>query len=64
MQSAFELEFMDPGRHTFVSQRPILFVIQVFQASLEAQGTLLELAQLLITHRHVVKDLQSNELVT
>ena len=35
----------------------------MLHARLQAQGTLLQLAELLVAHRHVVKDLERNELI-
>lgn len=41
-----------------------LFVIHLLKARLQTQGTLLQLAKLLVAHSHIVKDLQSYVLVT
>ena len=35
----------------------------MLHARLQAQGALLQLAELLVAHRHVVEDLERNELI-
>ena len=54
---------MNASWDTFVFERAVVFEIQMLHAGLQTQGTLLQLAKLLVAHRHIVEDLESNELV-
>lgn len=58
VQSALKLHFVDARGDALVLERLVLFIVELFEACLEAEGALLQLAQLLITHRHVVEYLE------
>ena len=42
----------------------VLFVVQSLEARFETKGTFLELTKFLVTHSHVVEDLQGDVLIT
>lgn len=64
MKSTFKFKLMYSSRDTFVFEGLVLVPIKVLEASFETKGTFLQLAQLLVTHGHIVEDLQCDVVVT
>lgn len=63
VEATFKFELVNARWNTLIFQVAIQFEVQMLHARLQAEGALLQLAELLVAHSHVVKDLERNKLI-